>query len=195
MPNEPTVEVKADTIFKALFDHHMAQDRLVWDQVRTILTLQGAVIAAAFVMRGSIYAAIPPVIGIIFTAIIFLFVIKARHDRDFNLDNIETLVKTLSSKETQGALKAKDGDERLIRTGSKLGGKRIKWRGWNFPLISGHSLYLTAFWLCIALDIAAIPIFYVMQPSRPETVVSSTAPDSCWDLWLPGKGGFCPAGR
>ena len=160
-PKDTSVEIKADTLFKALFDHHLYQDRIMWDQVRTLLALQGAVLAAGYVTRGTFYVLLPALIGIVFTVIVFLFVTKAGHDRDINLNTIQELIRFFSSADLQRIL-GTDGQTSLLRTGDDLNGRRLLLRKWNFPLVRGRVLYQSAFWLSIALDSLSVPFFYLM---------------------------------
>ena len=83
---------KADsTMYQALVTLYIHQNQLFWGNTRTLIAIQGAVIASGYVLRHSWLGPVIMFLGAILTALLLLIVIKHENDRDANLEVLDKL--------------------------------------------------------------------------------------------------------
>jgi hypothetical protein len=158
-------ELKAEAVLKVLMDHHLHQDRLLWNQIRTVMTIQAAILTAGYVLRGSWHAYVPLSLAIVFTLLMYLFIKNCRQTRDMNIDAMNNIVKKFSSPELISVLHH-HGESRLLRTGFWFG--RDRWFFWldrGLPIVRAHTLLQFSFWLFVIMDIVAAESFRGMKPA------------------------------
>lgn len=158
-PDKPVIGPEA--IIKIFVDQHFHNDRLIWSQLQTLIALQAATIAGAYVARGSSLSVLAVVLGIFFLALLYLYIERLRQCRDASMPLVDRLIDLYADEGVKGVL-GEVGGHRL-RLYAPLPALMV-WRSKRL-LVNGHALLISAFVMFLLMDILALVIFPCM--SRP----------------------------
>jgi hypothetical protein len=85
-------------LYEALLAHAIHQDALFWGRVQVLLGIQAGVLAGAFVVRDSLWLALPLLlVGALLTGLLLLLASQDRQDRLANQRLLDTLGRRLLS--------------------------------------------------------------------------------------------------
>jgi hypothetical protein len=71
------------------------QDRIFWDSIQLLFTIQAAVLAAGYALRSTWLSFVVLIGGTVITILLFMLVLKVEWDRDVNLPLMDKLAELL----------------------------------------------------------------------------------------------------
>jgi len=83
-------------LLRAMMAHWIHQDRLLWSRIQTLMALQGAVLAGAFVLRASWLGPALLLLGAALTTLVLAFTWNDLDDRDQNARVLDSLMAALA---------------------------------------------------------------------------------------------------
>ena len=161
MSDEPKIGPEA--ILKIFIDQNFHHDRLIWSQLQTLIALQAATVAGAYVTRGSSLSVLAIGIGALFLVLLYLYIERLRECRDTNMGYADDLIKLYADDGVKNILGEVEGHR--LRLYKPM--PRKKWIAWQegnlFPSVRGHALLIAAFAGFLLMDFMALVIFPFMS--------------------------------
>lgn len=173
-----TTKVTADPVIgpeaiaKAYADIFAHEDRIIWQQITTLMGLAGVTIAAGFGVRGTWWAPTVVVFGAFFTILLYLFIHKVRLDREHASDVVNALWEGYADRKTKDLVRRINRDSMFHGSPTQeseihlfqmvyLGGKHIVWRSNDsiLPTVRAHTLVQLTCVLFLVVDCFLVGLF------------------------------------
>lgn len=169
------VAIGPDAVAKVYADIFTHEDRIIWQQITTLMGLEAVTVAAGFGTRGSWWAPMSILVGVVFTTLLYFFIHKVRLDREHAADVVNSLWEKYCTDDLKQLLREQnrvpkvrgsvitraDDGPRLFQM-VYLGGKHFVRRAADPPwmvTVRGHSLLQWAVMLFLFFNCALFGFF------------------------------------
>jgi hypothetical protein len=154
---ESASTIGAEAMLKILIDVNTHNDRLIWNQLQTMIALEGATLTGGYLLRGTVLSGFVILLGIAFLVLLYLYVERLRENRDMNMPIVDRLIESYATAKLKNILGAVEG--RRLRLSAPIPqGKHIFWTGPRRS-VKGQTLLSIAFMLFALADLVALALF------------------------------------
>ncbi|HXY99469.1 MAG TPA: hypothetical protein VEI03_05685 [Stellaceae bacterium] len=154
-----------DVLLRIYSDQYFHHDRLIWGQLQTLIALQGAILVGGFATQGSRLSVCIIIAGLVFLAILYLYVERVKACRDANMKAADKLIEKYADHEVQKIIGVNSQGHRLRFYAQLPPGKWFIWKMEDLrPLVSGYALLVAIFVLLFAIDVIALARFSPWWP-------------------------------
>ena len=150
-----------EAVAKAYLDMLLHEDRIIWQQITTLMGLEVVTIAAGFGVRGTWWAPMALLFGAFFTVLLYLFIHKVRLDRENASDVVNALWDSYVDEDTKkrvleitGKSAHQEAKARLLQT-VYLGGRHVVFhKDYSIfsPIVRAHTLVQCTVLLFLVVD-------------------------------------------